>query len=117
MVAAAEGLDLLTATDHNVLKDYAPYIEQLNLTRFMTSVVGAEVDTAFGHYNSFPMSVNRWKDKTFRYAIRTPGEMLRLLRADPGEEIVQINHPRRWEPSGRSGYFDSRLNRDTSEID
>ncbi len=117
MVAAAEGVDLLTATDHNVLKDYAPYIDQLNLGRFLTSVVGAEVDTAFGHYNSFPMSVNRWEDREFRYAIRTPGEMLRMLRADPGEEIVQINHPRRWEPSPRSGYFDGRMNRETSEIE
>ncbi len=117
MVAAAEGIDLLTATDHNVLKDYAPYIDQLNLGRFITSVVGAEIDTAFGHYNSFPMSVNQWEDRTFRYAIRTPGELLRMLRADPGEEIVQINHPRRWEPSARSGYFDERLNRETSEIE
>jgi hypothetical protein len=117
MVAAAEGLDLLTATDHNVLKDYAPYIDQLNLGRFMTSVVGAEVDTAFGHYNSFPMSVNRWENREFRYAIRTPGEMLRMLRADPGEEIVQINHPRRWEPSPRSGYFDGRMNPETSKIE
>ena len=79
--------------------------------------MGAEVDTAFGHYNSFPMSVNQWEDRTFRYAIRTPGELLRMLRADPGEEIVQINHPRRWEPSARSGYFDERLNRETSEIE
>ncbi|MDA2938248.1 CehA/McbA family metallohydrolase [Acidobacteria bacterium AH-259-A15] len=116
-VAAAEGLDLLTATDHNILKDYSPYITQLNLERFMTSVVGAEVDTAFGHFNSFPMSVNQWQDKTFRHAIRTPGEMLRLMRENPGEEIVQINHPRRWEPNPKSGYFDGRLNRETSEIE
>ncbi|MDA2930141.1 HupE/UreJ family protein [Acidobacteria bacterium AH-259-O06] len=24
---------------------------------------------------------------------------LRLMRENPGEEIVQINHPRRWEPN------------------
>ena len=117
IVAASEGLDLLTATDHNILKDYSPYIRELGLERFMNSVVGAEVDTAFGHFNSFPMSVNLWEDKTFRHAIRTPGELLRLVRSDPGEDIVQINHPRRVKSSPRSGYFDGRMDRETSEID
>ena len=107
MVSAAEGLDLLTATDHNVLKDYSSYIEELNLGRFMTSMVGAEVDTEFGHFNSFPMSANRWEDRTFRRSIRTPGEMLRLLRQDPGDEIVQINHPRLG--SEKDGYFNGRI--------
>ena len=116
MVTAAEGLDLLTATDHNILKDYAPYIVQLNLGHFMSSVVGAEIDTAFGHFNSFPLAVNRWQEEKFRYAIRTPGEMLRQMREDPGDEIVQINHPRHSDPSPVGGYFDGRMNRETSEI-
>ena len=117
IVSAAEGIDLLTATDHNILKDYSPYIQDLQLDRFMSSVVGAEVDTSFGHFNSFPMSLNRWRDRTFRKAIRTPGEFLRLVRRNPGDEIVQINHPRRQTPSPVSGYFDGRLNRETSNID
>ena len=115
MVSAAAGLDLLTATDHNILKDYSPYIEMLNLDRFMTSMVGSEVDTAFGHYNSFPMSRNQWQDKEYRYAIRTPGEFLRMLRENPGDEIVQINHPRYGTSKG--GYFNTRLNRETGEIE
>ena len=117
IVSAAEGIDLLTATDHNILKDYSPYIRDLQLDRFMTSVVGAEVDTSFGHFNSFPMSLNRWRDRGFRKAIQTPGEFLRLLRRNPGDEIVQINHPRRLTPNAESGYFDGRLNRETSKLD
>jgi hypothetical protein len=116
-VCAAEGIDLLTATDHNILKDYAPYIEELNLGRFMSSVVGAEIDTSFGHFNSFPLSLNPWDNREYRKAIRTPGEFLRLLRQDPGEEIAQINHPRRINPSPTSGYFDGRFNRETSAFD
>lgn len=115
MVAAAEGLDLLTATDHNLLKDYSPYIAELNLGRFINSVVGAEVDTDFGHFNSFPMSVNRWEDQTLRHSLRTPGELLRLMRENPGDEIVQINHPR--FDAARSGYYNERLNPETSEIE
>ena len=117
IVSAAEGIDLLTATDHNILKDYSPYIRDLKLDRFMSSVVGAEVDTSFGHFNSFPMSLNQWRDRGFRKAIRTPGEFLRLLRQNPGDEIAQINHPRRLTPSPDSGYFDGRLNRETSAVD
>ena len=117
IVAAAEGLDLLTATDHNILKDYAPHIRELDLERFMSSVVGAEIGFVFGHFNSFPMSVNLWAERTFRHAIRTPTEMLRLMRSDPGEEIVQINHPRGIPPKPRTRYFDGRLNPETSEIE
>lgn len=115
MVSAAEGIDLLTATDHNVLKDYAPYIESLSLERFMKSVVGSELDTAFGHFNSFPLSADRWSSRTFRHAIRTPAEFFRIVRQDPGEQIIQVNHPRRWEPNPTSGYFDQRLNAETGE--
>jgi hypothetical protein len=117
IVSAAEGIDLLTATDHNILKDYAPYIEELNLGRFMRSVVGAEIDTSFGHFNSFPLSTNPWDNREYRKAIRTPGELLRLVRQDPGEEIVQVNHPRRLESNPGSGYFDGRLNRQTSKFE
>ena len=108
IVAAAEGIDLLTATDHNILKDYSPHIRQLNLQQFLQSTIGAEIDTAFGHFNSFPLEVNRWKDRSFRHSIRTPSEFFRLIRLDPGEEIIQVNHPRRWDPNPRSGYFDTR---------
>jgi hypothetical protein len=118
MVAAAEGLDLLTATDHNILKDYAPYIQNLNLGRFLKSAIGLEIDTGFGHFNSFPVESNLWDDAVFRKAIRTPGELLRLLRQNPGDEITQINHPRgRNEPNPATSYFDGRLNRQTSDIE
>ena len=117
IVAAAEGLDLLTATDHNILKDYAPYIRELGLEPFMSSVVGAEIDTVFGHFNSFPLSVNLWVERTFRHAIRTPIEFLRLVHSDPGDEIVQINHPRGNPSKPRGRYFDARMNPETSEIE
>ena len=118
IVAAAEGLELLTATDHNILKDYSPYIRQLNLQEFLQSTIGAEIDTAFGHFNSFPLEVNRWKDRTFRKAIRTPAEFFRLIRLDPGEEIIQVNHPRRWgDPNPTGGYFETRVDKETGEFD
>ncbi len=117
MVSAAEGIDLLTATDHNILKDYSPHIRALNLERFITSTVGSEIDTAFGHFNSFPLEQDRWGRREYRHAIRTPGEFLRIVRREPGEQIVQINHPRRWTSSPISGYFDQRLNQESGAFD
>ncbi len=120
IVSAAEGLDLLTATDHNILKDYSPYISELNLKRFMTSVVGSEIDTAFGHFNSFPLTDDRWQERGYRHSIRTPREFLRKVKEDPGDEIVQINHPRFEKGTGgppKGGYFNLRLSRETSQIE
>ena len=117
MTSAAEGIDLLTATDHNILKDYSPHIRALKLERFITSTVGSEIDTAFGHFNSFPLEIDRWGRREFRHGIRTPGEFLRIVRQEPGEQIVQINHPRRQTSSPGSGYFDERLNADTGAFD
>ena len=117
IVSAAEGLELLTATDHNVLKDYAPFIRELGLSRYLQSVVGSEIDTRFGHFNSFPLQLDRWRSREYRHAIRTPGEFLRTVRQEPGEQVVQINHPRRWEPSPAGGYFDQRLNPESGEFE
>ena len=117
ITTAAEGIDFLTATDHNILKDYAPHIRALGLERFITSVVGSEIDTAFGHFNSFPLKLDRWGRKEFRHSIRTPGEFLRIVRQEPGEQVVQVNHPRRWKSSPTSGYFDERINKKTGNFD
>ena len=117
IVSAAEGLELLTATDHNVLKDYLPYIEGLGLGRHLHSVVGSEIDTKFGHFNSFPLQLDRWRSKEYRHAIRTPQEFLRTVREEPGEQVVQINHPRLWESNPTSGYFEERLNAETGDFD
>ena len=117
IVSAAEGLELLTATDHNVLKDYAPFIQELGLSRYLHSVVGSEIDTQFGHFNSFPLQLDRWRSREYRHAIRTPGEFLRTVRQEPGEQVVQINHPRGMKSGPIGSYFDERLNAETGDFD
>ncbi len=52
---AAEGVDVLVSTDHDVVTDFAPVIQALGLTPFLASVTGEEVSPMeFGHYNLFP---------------------------------------------------------------
>jgi hypothetical protein len=53
---AAEGVDYVAATDHDVLSNYLPFIQDLGIDRFLTAVVGSEVSTLeIGHYIGFPL--------------------------------------------------------------
>ncbi|MBI5509111.1 MAG: CehA/McbA family metallohydrolase [Deltaproteobacteria bacterium] len=54
--AAAEGLEIAVATDHNYVTDYTPVIGGLGLSDWMAGVVGVELSTLeMGHFNAFPL--------------------------------------------------------------
>lgn len=102
MTFAGEGDEILIATDHDYLTDYKPVITQLNLQKFLTSVIGDELTTwDFGHFNAFPLTPDSsklangaldWGNGT-GYTM-TPCQIFEGLLADPGEEVLQVNHPR-----------------------
>jgi len=62
---ASEGVDVMVATDHDMISDYMPAINHLKMTPFITSIVGDEVTTSvsrppymanmWGHFNSWPL--------------------------------------------------------------
>lgn len=53
----AEGMDILVASDHDYITDYAPVIEKLGYSSLMTSICGDEVTAlAFGHLGTFPLT-------------------------------------------------------------
>lgn len=102
---AGVGLEIPVATDHNWNTDYTPYIEKLGLTKYMKSVIGNELTTiVWGHFNSFPLTHKpdepNW-GAVYWYG-KKPNELFEALRAEPGDPIIQINHPR---SGGGSGYF------------
>lgn len=54
--ATAEGLDLMVATDHDAITDYAPAIQKLGMQDQVTSIAGDEITPmAFGHFIIFPL--------------------------------------------------------------
>jgi hypothetical protein len=96
---AVEGVDLMTSTDHNMVADYAPTIEALQLQEWLRSVVGLELTSLeMGHFNAFPIKLEPGpiQHGSFRWFYRPPGELFAQLRGlgDPGKVIVQVNHPR-----------------------
>jgi len=102
MTFAGEGVDILVATDHDYITDYKPIIKNLGLEKFLTSVIGDELTTwDFGHFNAFPLTPDPkklangaldWGNGTG--FTMTPCQIMEGLLADPGEEVLQVNHPR-----------------------
>ena len=116
--AAAEGLEVAVATDHNFITDYNPTIASLNLQDWVKGVVGVELTTLeMGHFNAFPLAYNletpshfpfvdycypEQADKTnghsFDWVQCSPAQLFGNLRAlgthGPDNTVVQVNHPR-----------------------
>lgn len=96
-----EGVEILTATDHNFITDYGPTLLEEGLEDWATSMVGLELTTLeSGHFNGFPLvrDVGRITKGAFEWSQRPPddlfGELRRLGRHGPERTIVQVNHPR-----------------------
>ncbi len=100
----AEGLDLVVATDHDVVTDYRPTVRRLHATRLLAPVIGNEVSTQrLGHFIAFPLTRHPGAhgDGALEWRGLTPRQIFDALHALPGRPIVQVNHPR----DGRLGYF------------
>jgi hypothetical protein len=100
----AEGVEFAVSSDHNNLADYRSAIKELGLERELKSTIGDEV-TLSGtiHFNVFPLEIHpdRPRNGAIEPARMKVQEMIDAVRKDPGEEIVQLNHPR----AGSIGYF------------
>jgi hypothetical protein len=60
---AAEGVELMTATDHDYLTDYGPTIFELGLQPWLKSQTGLEVSPLdYGHYIGFPLKFDENAD-------------------------------------------------------
>jgi hypothetical protein len=97
---AAEGIEVLTSTDHNVITDYAPNVQSLGLQDYMRSMVGLEMTTLeMGHFNAFPLQAlpTGATAGAFEWVNLTPDVLFKTLRSSQiGVEntVVQVNHPR-----------------------
>jgi len=100
LACAAEGLDLAVSTEHNFLADYDPAISKLQLTDWITAIVGIELTTfEMGHFNAYPLEVDPGSTRggEFVWTRQKPADMfdqLRGLGRDPASTIIQVNHPR-----------------------
>ena len=90
LTAAGEGLDIIVATEHNRVDDYAPVVKRRNLDRWMVSVPGNEVTTAVGHFNIFPvLPGTRPPDPREQ----NWAALMKAIRETKGVQVIVQNHP------------------------
>ncbi len=107
---AGEGLEVVSSTDHDVITDYGPFLEEAGLTEWVLAITGSEVsDPILAHINGYPLVRDanhggfgspRWFEQT---PLDTFDELRELGDPDLGGAIVQVNHPTR----NGSGWFRS----------
>lgn len=95
----AMGVQILTATDHDVLTDYQPVIRHLRAQNWITSVVGCEISPNFGlgHFNAYPQRYDPNKPNNGAiswYDLSAEQIFAAARQNNDGDTIVQVNHPR-----------------------
>jgi hypothetical protein len=111
--AAAEALDVLQSTDHDYITDYGPVVDDLVSQGLipagsMQTSAGDEVTpNHYGHLNVFPLVPDLtdpeggaidWSDSPLDVVGPDPDygptldELIAMIREDPGEEVIQMNH-------------------------
>jgi hypothetical protein len=100
----AEGVELAVSSDHNFITDYRDAIRELGLERELKSTIGDEVTLPeLLHFNVFPLELRPElpRNGALDPSGRKVQAIIDALRGAPGDEIVQLNHPR----AGNIGYF------------
>jgi hypothetical protein len=98
----AAGIDFAVPTEHNLVGDYSPALETLDLRGEFASVSGVEVTTygkGFGHFGVFPYTPG---DPVPPFKHTTINAVFRAVRTGDPTRYFQLNHPRL--PKG-IGYF------------
>ena len=102
----ADGVDLIVATDHNVIADYGPVIAELGVGDLLASSTGDEITTKqWGHFGAFPLPAD--ETEIGRGAIetgkRTAAQIFADVRAKAPSALIDVHHPRLLR--GKMGYF------------
>ncbi|WP_394825313.1 CehA/McbA family metallohydrolase [Pendulispora albinea] len=100
----AAGIDFAVPSEHNVVGNYAPALESLDLAHEMGSVPGVEITTFnpyIGHFGLFPFPLDA-RVPPFRHT--NVASIFNAARRGDPNRILQVNHPRL---SREIGYFDA----------
>ncbi|MBX7116171.1 MAG: CehA/McbA family metallohydrolase [Myxococcaceae bacterium] len=99
---AADGVEVMVATDHDYVTDYSAVIAQTGLTPFLATIAGEEASPMdFGHYNLFPINRDP-ADAINGGAVDWAGadsatlspRLIFEAAKTRGAKTVQFNHPR-----------------------
>ena len=107
--AAAEGVELAVATDHDVETDYQPTARALDLAPFLATAIGAEITTLEqGHFLGFPLRYDKLEvpgHGAHDWTCESGGQILDAIKASGDGSVAPLTimgHPR----DGFFGYID-----------
>jgi hypothetical protein len=115
---AADGVDMIVSTDHNVVANYQPIIQELHAEKLLASATGDEVTTAtWGHFGAFPLPHEMETEGHGAIPVRglTPVDIFRRIRETAPAAIIDVHHPRLEKGTGYFilGKFDDQKDRAT----
>lgn len=104
---AAEGVDVIVATDHAFVTDYNPTIARLGLDSELTSLPGQEITTfASGHFGGFPLPLDDSPNGgAVNWVGLDPVGIAEEVHRRSPDGIFQIMHPRAIPAPGGGNYF------------
>ncbi|MEX2579805.1 MAG: CehA/McbA family metallohydrolase [Verrucomicrobiales bacterium] len=88
---AGEGVELPVSTAHDKHIDYSDEAERIGADRWFTSVLGCEVTTGLGHFNSFPIEPGA---EPAEHKLRQWPQIFQNIFATPGVQVCILNHGR-----------------------
>lgn len=112
----SDGVEIITATDHNVVSSYGPEIAELGVGDLITDISGDELTTnGWGHFGAFPLPQSR--EESGHGAIHlhghAPEDWFAEVRDRAPDAVINVHHPR---IDNEIGYFNlGRLNSETDE--
>ncbi len=102
----AEGIEVLAATDHNTITNYAPTLNALGLADALMVIPGSEVTTPnVIHFNTYPMAIRpvEMGNGVIHPIAESASPLFAAGRDKNPGALLQLNHPR----AGGLGYFNN----------
>jgi hypothetical protein len=93
----SDGVDLIVATDHNVVSDYKPIIADMHVEHLLASATGDEITTAdWGHFGAFPLPVETAASGHGAIPVEglAPTDIFAAVRKTSPPAVIDIHHPR-----------------------
>ena len=99
---ASAGIDFAIPTEHNIVGDYGPFVDKVDLRNHISHVTGVEVTTqkpAIGHFGLFPYSKEA---PVPPYRNQTSAKIFDAMHRGGPSSVLVVHHPRLM---GGLGYF------------
>ena len=93
----ADGVELIVSTDHNVVSNYQPIIDELGVGHYLASLTGDELTTGgWGHFGAFPLphDLERAGQGAVLVHGRTARDFFKDVRKNAPEAVIDVHHPR-----------------------